>query len=612
MVTSISGTTTTTTSSSGANAPTVQFGGVASGLDTKGIITALMAAHQAPLLRLQQKEAAVTARKAAYQTLGTSLTDLLTKIQAFTVSGSGNLRSAVFADSTRLTAAAGTGAVPGQYRVSVDQLATATAATSTAAIGTAVTAGTAAGVMSSLPLPGTVKAGTAGVVVDGQVISVAIGDPATTSLNTALGALASAIQTRVQLTDATATVTGSVVGNKAIFTIAGAASNHSLLVGVASDTSNLTSLVGLSGSSTSTFGLGTTTVTGTALLGVVQATPKLDSAGLTGLTSTAAGVLTINGTTIAYDTTVDSLSDVLSRITNSGAGVTASIDRQNDRVILTRKSAGPAALDIQDTSGTLGAALKLAPGTTSAQSIGLSSIVTVDGRSVVSDTNAVTSAITGVTLTLLDKSTAAATLTVGVDTAGIKTALEAIATSYNSLADTMDTLANHTIGSPAGPLENDATIRGLAISLRSMLMTPAAAFTGSIQSLADLGLSSGPVNSKVGSTSRLMVDSAKLSAALATDSSTAGSLLGGSTGVLAPIDTWLKAFTRTGGTIRASQEGADAQIQALTSAQTQMQARIDAYQATLEAKFAALEATLARSQTVAASVSAYAAKLSSG
>jgi flagellar hook-associated protein 2 len=591
---------------------TIQFGGVASGLDTKSIISALMDAEKAPLLRLQKKQAAITSRQAAYATLGSSLTDFLTRLQAFTLTSSGNLRTATYADAGKLTATANTAAVPGSYQVRVQQLATATTATSTAAIGTAVTNVTAAGMMSTLPLPGSVTAGQVGVVVDGTILAVTIGSPSTTSLTSALDAIAAAIQAQVQATDPAATVTGSVVGNKASFAIGGATGDHTIHFGVASDTSNLLTLTGLSGSSSSTFGLGATSVAGSSLLGVVQAQAKLDSAGLTGLGSTAAGILTINGTTISYDTTVDSLNTVLARINNSAAGVMASIDRTNDRIVISRKTAGPTALDIRDTSGTLGAALKLAPGTTGAQVIGLSSKVIVDGTTVTSDTNRVTGAIADVTLDLVNTNTTAATLTVGVDASGIQGALEAMVASYNSLADTVDQLSKHVPGAANAPLEGEANVTGLTLSLRQSLLTVGGSFSGSIQSLADIGITTGSVGAKAGTTSRLNLDATKLAAALTQDAPTVGRLLGSSQGVLAPLVARLKSMTGDKGLIPAAKDGADRDLRGLTRAQEQMQTRIDARQAMLEAKFAALEAALAKSQSVANQLSAQVSSLSSG
>lgn len=588
--------------------PAIQFGGLASNLDTKGIITALMAAERLPLIRLQRQQATVTARGAAWSSLGTSLTDLLAKLQAFTVTGAGNLRTATYADIGKLTVTADTSAVTGQYQVRVDQLATASSATSTGAIGTAITDATATGTLAALPLAGAASAGQVGIVVDGTILAVTVGDPTTTSLSSVMAAMASAIQAKIRTTDGAATVTASIVGNKATFSVSGAAANHALSFGVASDTSNLLTLAGLSGSSTSTFGLGSPTLTGSTLLGVVRTTSSLDTAGLTGLTSTASGVLTINGSAIAYDSTVDTLATVLSRINNSAAGVIASVDRVNDRVVFTRKTAGPLALAIQDTSGTLAAALKLAPGTTGAQIVGLSSKVTVNGTTTTSDTNRVSTAIAGVTLDLLATNVTASTLTVGVDAVAIQNSLQAIVTSYNALADKLDTLAAHTAGGPTGALESRANVASLALGLRTSLMAISGSFSGSIRSLADIGVSSGAVGAKVGSTTRLSLDPTKLNNALTVDATTVGRLLNSVQGVLAPVVDRLKALTGGDGAVRAGTDGATAELAMLSSAAARLQARLDVRQASLERKFAALEATLARSQVVAGAVAAQVAR----
>jgi len=46
---------------------------------------------------------------------------------------------------------------------------------------------------------------------------------------------------------------------------------------------------------------------------VTRLSGPLDNAGLTGLTSTTTGVLTINGAAINYNTTTDSLTTIITR-----------------------------------------------------------------------------------------------------------------------------------------------------------------------------------------------------------------------------------------------------------------------------------------------------------
>ena len=73
---------------------TIQFGGVISGLNTQGIIDALVAAKKQPLTDMQTKETNLTSQKAAYTELGTALDDLVTKVKYFTVTAAGARRSA--------------------------------------------------------------------------------------------------------------------------------------------------------------------------------------------------------------------------------------------------------------------------------------------------------------------------------------------------------------------------------------------------------------------------------------------------------------------------------------------------------------------------------------
>src|SRR5438445_794648 len=123
-----------------------------------------------------------------------------------------------------------------------------------------------------------------------------------------MNSIATAIQTQIQVTDPGASVTASIVANRLTFSIAGASTPHDLRFGVASDSSNALGVLGLASIGVPDFGTGTNTNTGTSPLGVVQTTPKLDLAGLTGLSSTTTGKITINGVAVSYDTTVDSLS----------------------------------------------------------------------------------------------------------------------------------------------------------------------------------------------------------------------------------------------------------------------------------------------------------------
>jgi flagellar hook-associated protein 2 len=596
---------------------TIQFGGVISGLNTQGIIDALVAVKKQPLTDLLNKEASLTAQKTAYAQVGTALDDLVAKIQNFTVTSAGAGRVGTSADNSIFTATAAANAAVSQYQISVDRLATATRATSIGAIGAAVT--DTSETLQALNLPGTVTAGQISAVVDGVIVHYTVGDPATTTLDQVMNGFGQAIQNQLcaggpnRSPDATATATFSVVNNKLQLSVAGAALEHSLSFGAAGDSSNALGMLGIANSSATIAVIDPQPLTGTTNLGVARLTGALDSAGLAGLTPTTTGKLTINGVDIAYNTTTDTLSSIISRMNNSTAGVIASIDRTNDKLVLTRKDTGALALDIQDTSGNLGAALKLAPGTTNAQTIGLTAKVTVDGRSITSITNTVTNAIDGVTLNLGKQSPLGLpqTLSVDVDQSAVTSALNSLITSFNSLGDTLDKVTASTPGQAggaagtSGPLASDPTTRSLFLSLRATLFQ--ATGTGSINSLGAIGLSTGAIGAVAGSTDRLQLDTTKLTAALNTDANQVASLLDGSTGPIAALLAKLKSFedpANTSAYIQSHTTSLSAEISSIHREELTRQEMIDNYQKSIEAQYAAMEATLAQLQSQSAQISA--------
>jgi flagellar hook-associated protein 2 len=723
---------------------TIQFGGVVSGLNTQGIIDALVAVKKQPLTQLQNKEADLAAQKAAYAQVGAALDDLVTKVKVFTVTAAGARRLATPADPTVFTATAVTGTAVSQHQISVDHLATATTAVSTTAMGAAVTgnvdtskllsaanmalpitagnmavtvdgttvqfavgdpatttlqsvmtglaaalqaqiqaqtpgetamvaasivggkiqlsvAGSTAThsisfgdavhdtsnlasafglsgpgvsgaldpkfagttyldpVLSSLNLPGSVTAGQISAIVDGQIVHFNVGNPSTTTLSQTLDGFAAAIQIQLGAggasvgPDAAARVSATVVDNKLQISITGDGPlvAHSLRFGAAGDTSNALGLFGISNSVVA--GANNPTITGAANLGVARMTSSLDTAGLAGLTSTATGKMTINGVEIAYNTASDSMSDLISRINNSSAGVIASVDRSNDQIILTRKDTGAVAIDIADvpSHGNLAAALQLAPGTTNAQVIGDPAQVTVDGRTIVSTSNTVTNALDGVVLTLAKRSPLgeAQTLTIGVDQDSMTTALNSFVTSFNALGDLLDNVTATTPGQAggtagtAGPLSSDPMARSIFLELRDILFSPTG--SGTLSTLGQLGLSTGAVGSLAGTTDRLQLDTTKLTAALTADAGQVASLLDGSSGPMAAVVAKLKSYedpSNSNSYIQSHTAGITSEISDLKRQEADRQTMIDSYQAMIEAQYASMEATLSLLQSQSAQI----------
>lgn len=566
----------------------ITFGGISSGIDTKSIVDALIAAESAPLTRVKTQITLRERQRDGYTRIRTAANDLIAALRPIAAVGGGTIasRSAIPADATTLTAAATSSAAPGVYNVTVNRLATATTARSTDAIGTAVTANDIGTSLSAVAMAGTPTAGVVRIEVDGQLVAATIGNPATTSLDDALMAISDAIRgAMVAGGDPSAAVDVTVTNNRAVFSVAGATGSHTVRFGATADTSNLIELIGLRGT-TATAVTDGSSITGGRAIGVVKTSAPIDGAGLTGLASTATGVLTINGVAVAYNTTSDSIATVIARINAAGAGVTASLDRTNDKLLLTATTAGPLPIAIEDTSGTIGAALGLAPGTTNAQTRGLSAQVTIDGVLHEALSNNPSDLIDGVTLTL--KATGAATsLAVAPNTAGAADALGSIVTRYNAIVDAVDAVSN----AKDAILRSDPNVRRLIGSVRELLIARGAT-TGQVGGLGDIGVSSGAVGAAPGATRRLSVDAAKMAAAIAADPEGARTIVGGASGRIAAAIDGLELIASSAGTLFASVTRSNDELTSLRNRQNTLTDRLAARRASLERTYAKLESVI--------------------
>ena len=101
----------------------VSFGGIASGLDVKSIITAIMNAERQPETLLQNQQAGLDSRRSAYADLNSRLTALRTALQDLSSSSMTSGRTATSSDTSVLTVQAGTGADTGNHQIEVTSLA---------------------------------------------------------------------------------------------------------------------------------------------------------------------------------------------------------------------------------------------------------------------------------------------------------------------------------------------------------------------------------------------------------------------------------------------------------------------------------------------------------
>lgn len=482
---------------SGVNRSPIVMSGLVSGLDTKTMIQNLLDAKRGPVTIMQAKVAVRQKESDALKDINGRLTNLLGSIKKFadfnyTQSKTASVTAGGGATSASVSASAAAGAATGSFKVTVNQLADATRVASPAAIGTAINP---AALLKDANLGTAVTKGK--FTVNGVQIDV---DPAVDSLND--------VKARIEanVTGVTVSLVNDSSGRLNRLQIAHAAG---VTLGSGADDSNfLTSMKLLSSPAG-------TSRTSTGNLGVVQTGATLAAAGLT----TGTGSFKINGVAIAYDSGVDSLNMVLSRINTSTAGVTASYDGVNDKVTLVSKTTGSVALKLEDVGA--GTFLNAIGVRTATQTLGKNAQLQVDtgagNVTYYSTTNTVSDAVQGVTLSLLKESATADTVTVAQDTSGIVGKVRDLISQFNSAVDFLKQQTAFDPKTKNGTLAGDTTIAGIDDNLRLFVTAKIDGVTGGKTSLADLGISFGSAGSKVGTTNLLQLDESKFTAALQSD-----------------------------------------------------------------------------------------------
>ncbi len=101
----------------------VNFGGLASGLDTKALVDAIMSVERQPLERLQSKVQEYSARKSAYGELQSKLTGFESALRDLSSASTFRARNTTVSDATVFRATPGTDAEVGLFTIEVTSLA---------------------------------------------------------------------------------------------------------------------------------------------------------------------------------------------------------------------------------------------------------------------------------------------------------------------------------------------------------------------------------------------------------------------------------------------------------------------------------------------------------
>ncbi|HOV73767.1 MAG TPA: flagellar filament capping protein FliD [Candidatus Hydrogenedentes bacterium] len=558
-------------------------GGLMTGLDTGSIVSQLMAIERQPVTRLQNQIKALNSQKSAIGELRTQLQTLRAKIQDFRLLGVFSQYTATTSDNKVLTASiSGSNPVVGSYAVNVTQMASATVATGSSAMGQAINPGA---VLSSSGMTTAVTAGT--FTINGVSITV---DPATQTLNqvlTAINASGAGVTASYNALTDKITFENSTPGNTAIINF-----------GADDDTSNFLSAIHVTEATQSTSGGGSTVATSTRNLGAIDSAKLLNQVSFANGAITA-GTFKINGVTISVDPAADTMLDVVQRINDSGAQVSASYDGTTDSLRFVAKTLGSRTISFTaGTSNFLSVTNLVSP----TQTAGSDVQFTINGGPVQTrNTNEVSDAIGGVTLRLL--STGTSTVTIAADDDKIVESVNSFITSFNESVDKIVALT-----AKDGTLANDATIKEIKATLQTLVFGSVSGISGSYKSLIDLGITTGDTFD-AGTTSHLQLKEDTLREALRTARLNVQNVFynTGTTGVADQLYAYLDSITKVGGFLndRAKSNGSiDRQVQDINARIDRLNASIAKKETRLKKQFAALEQFSSQMQSQSTAITA--------
>jgi flagellar hook-associated protein 2 len=550
-------------------------------MNWQAIVQELGAAEAAPETQWEQQQSNINAQNTAYQTISTDMTTLQTDIQALQNSSLYQNAAVQSSNSSIATGTAANGAALGNYTFNISQLATAAqlngatqvngsnlsqaispdgnlsnVTMGTAGFGTPVTAGT--------------------FTVDGDQVTVST----TESLQDVFNSIATATNNKVTASYSSSTDEITLASND----------GSEVILGSAADTSNFLQVAQL-------YNNGTDSVTSSSALGHVQLNANMSSAD----TSTAItdggngqGEFTVNGIAINYNSSTDSIQDVINNINESAAGVTASYDSVDNRFVLTNNTTGDVGVSVQDVTGNFAAATGLATGTLQH---GSNLLYTVNGSSqqLVSQSNTITPAesnISGLTVTALGKG--AVTMNVAGDSSAVTTAVQQFVTDYNALQNYINSqqiVSTSSSGTTTpGPLTGDETANQLVSDIRSMVTSAVSSLSGQpVSMLSDLGITTN------GQNNTLAVNTSTLNSAAADNLSEVSALFNDPTnGIATQLNNYITNALGTQGSITNQQSTLSQESTNIGTQISNLNTQISANEAQWTSEFQSMETAISQ------------------
>lgn len=344
---------------------------------------------------------------------------------------------------------------------------------------------------------------------------------------------------------------------------------------------------------------------------------KLKSSAITSDQTFSSGILAIkvgSGSTTLITPETNTLAGLRDAINASDAGASASLvkDGDNYHLVLTAKNTG--ANNTIKITGTEDYSMFSFDPSNSSASTGMNQTqaaqdakVTIDGVEVTSSTNAISDAISGITLNLTKetKDGDSYTLDISNDKSAIQSSVSDLVNSYNTMMKQLSTLtAYNSDTKTAGALQGDAGARSIINQIKNT-MIQAVSGNSSIRTLSDIGVS-------LQKDGTYELDSVKLNDAATDNFSGISNLLSSDNGVISNLKKLMDSFLDDdSGIITQRTKSIQTSIDLNTKRQDEIQTRLTATQARYTSMFNNLDLTLANLQSTQSYLTSALSSLSS-
>ena len=463
----------------------ISFGGIASGLDTEGIIEKLVAVEKSSISRLTQRQAVLRQKADLYDAFKSQISGLsqavnsLNSITAFQAVG------VSVSDPSVVSVTTATGAQPGSYSIKVSKLAQAAKISSTAQQSTSTALGQ-----------------TGQFAVNGKIVAV----DATDSLQS--------IASKVNALN---------VGVSAGVINGGTGQAYLTFSSTSTGIANKPQLADLTGSTLSSLGMftGTTSIREAVTDGAMST--KLTSAstalgGLIGASGLTSQTFKVNGTDVTVDLSTDTLQDVADKINSASTGATASVvaTQKNGVTSYSLKVQGSGATPTFTDGGNTLTTLGILQNDAAHELVqAQDAVYSIDSVNLTSATNTIENVVAGATITLLKADTTtppSSTISLTSDSGAVAGRVKGVMTAYNQVkAFVKQYSAFDATSFQTGPLFGDSLVQGYQASTHTALMSNVPGLTGTYRNLIDIGFG-------LDSEGNMTVDDTKLQAAINTDS----------------------------------------------------------------------------------------------